>query len=129
MALQSSNAVRVSEAEDQAARALEVSVHQNLAICFLKLERNQEALKQCQLALQLDGTSWKAHLRRGEAFMAMKNLDESRSSLSAALKHASSNKEQAVVHNQIVKLQQLFKAHRVEEKEAYGQMFAPKKVG
>lgn len=54
----------------------------NRALCYLKLKRWEEAIKDCKRALELDGNAVKGHYFLGEAYMEQNMYDESIKNLS-----------------------------------------------
>jgi tetratricopeptide (TPR) repeat protein len=62
--------------EEKIAEDLEIILHQNLATCYLKLKNPTNALAHCSKALVLNPKSWKATLRKGEAYREMGRPDE-----------------------------------------------------
>ncbi|XAR58509.1 hypothetical protein NMG60_11013935 [Bertholletia excelsa] len=50
--------------------------HANRAICFLKLEKYQDTIKECTKALELNPSYLKALLRRGEAYEKLEHFEE-----------------------------------------------------
>lgn len=49
----------------------------NRALCYLKLKKWEEAVKDCRRALELDSNSVKGHYFMGEAYMEQSMYDES----------------------------------------------------
>lgn len=61
------------------------AAHSNRAAAFLKLGRHQQALRDCDAALAMDGGNAKARFRRGVALHALHRYQEAGVQLSAAL--------------------------------------------
>lgn len=70
-----------TENEEATAADLEKVVHQNLAACYIRMENFQKAIFHANKAIALDGTAWKAMLRKGEAFMHIGDLDQAKEAL------------------------------------------------
>mmetsp|Transcript_11924 Transcript_11924/g.19406 ORF Transcript_11924/g.19406 Transcript_11924/m.19406 type:complete len:145 (-) Transcript_11924:475-909(-) len=72
--------VTCTNEEDAAAAKLELICHQNIATCFLKMSSPSEALMHCEKALKLDvnGSAWKARMRKGEAYMQQGRNDDAK---------------------------------------------------
>ena len=49
----------------------------NRALCYLKLKKWEDAIKDCKRALELDSTAVKGHYFLGEAYMEQSMYDES----------------------------------------------------
>lgn len=60
---------------DTQAMELERLCEQNIAACYLKLDRPREAVAHCDRALVLDPRASKSHLRKGQALMQTKSYD------------------------------------------------------
>ncbi|GMY35535.1 tetratricopeptide repeat protein 1 isoform X2 [Fagus crenata] len=50
--------------------------HANRAVCFMKLGKYEETIKECTKALELNPTYMKALIRRGEAHEKLENFEE-----------------------------------------------------
>lgn len=57
----------------------------NRALCYLKLKKWDEAVKDCKRALDLDNNAVKGHYFLGEAYMELNMFDESINNLSKGL--------------------------------------------
>mmetsp|Transcript_19780 Transcript_19780/g.19888 ORF Transcript_19780/g.19888 Transcript_19780/m.19888 type:complete len:182 (+) Transcript_19780:156-701(+) len=75
----------LTEEMDEEAKQLEIVLHQNIALCYLKMNEPQETLKHCDLALQSDSKALKALLRKGQALLSLKRHEKAREVLEFAL--------------------------------------------
>ncbi|XP_010262948.1 PREDICTED: tetratricopeptide repeat protein 1-like isoform X2 [Nelumbo nucifera] len=67
--------------------------HANRAICFLKLGKYNDTIKECTRALELNPTYMKALVRRGEAHEKLENYEEAISDMKKILESDPSNKQ------------------------------------
>ena len=58
----------LTEEEDDKIDTLTLAAFLNQALCFLKLNQNQEAKDACDSALDCDPENVKAHFRRGQVY-------------------------------------------------------------
>ncbi|CAB3365540.1 Hypothetical predicted protein [Cloeon dipterum] len=65
----------------------------NRALCYLKIERYEEASKDCTAALELDPNYVKAYLRRGSSYISLNEPEHAITDLSMAVKLEPANKE------------------------------------
>eukprot|EP01041_Mallomonas_annulata_P002742 gene2742-5403_t len=79
------NSAPLSEEIDKELLEIQKVLHQNIAICYLKLGSPGDALRECDNALKLDGNSWKAMLRKGQALSALGRLQSALEILNSAL--------------------------------------------
>jgi len=63
-------------AELESAEDIRAACHSNRAVCFLKLGKHDETIKECSKALELNPTYLKALLRRAEAHEKLEHYDE-----------------------------------------------------
>lgn len=63
-------------AELESAEDIRSACHSNRAVCFLKLGKYDETIKECTKALELNPSYLKALLRRGEAHEKLEHYDE-----------------------------------------------------
>ncbi|XP_068168778.1 peptidyl-prolyl cis-trans isomerase FKBP4 [Antennarius striatus] len=110
----------LSEEDDKKAKGLRLAAHLNLAMCFLKLQEPNQALENCDKALELDESNEKAFFRRGEALCAMKEFDRARDDFQRVI--------QLYPNNKAAKTQFAFCLKRIKEqhekdKVIYANMF------
>ncbi|XP_074282597.1 uncharacterized protein LOC141607133 [Silene latifolia] len=77
--------------EVKAATELRSICHSNRAACFMKLEKYDEAAKECSKALELNPVYVKALVRRGEAYEKLERYDEAISDMKKILESEPSN--------------------------------------
>uniref|UniRef100_A0A8R7QH94 Tetratricopeptide repeat protein 1 n=1 Tax=Triticum urartu TaxID=4572 RepID=A0A8R7QH94_TRIUA len=63
-------------AELESSEDISSACHSNRAVCFLKLGKYDETIKECTKALELNPSYLKALLRRGEAHEKLENYDD-----------------------------------------------------
>ncbi|XP_066310484.1 uncharacterized protein [Miscanthus floridulus] len=63
-------------AELESSEDIRAACHSNRAVCFLKLGKHDETIKECTKALELNPTYLKALLRRAEAHEKLEHYDE-----------------------------------------------------
>eukprot|EP00164_Ancoracysta_twista_P004641 GFYU01006269.1.p1 GENE.GFYU01006269.1~~GFYU01006269.1.p1 ORF type:complete len:733 (-),score=300.70 GFYU01006269.1:144-2342(-) len=100
--------------------ALKLSLHLNLAMCFLKIEKWPKVIDNCNAALKLDENSAKALFRRAQAYEATKDYDAAKKDLKAALKHQPDDK---AIKNSLAKVEHYIQKQLEKEKKMYGNMF------
>jgi tetratricopeptide (TPR) repeat protein len=106
-------------AQDDVALDLEKTVMQNLAICYLKLDDPKAALDMCNQVLAYDEHAWKAKLRKGQAYMAMNNLDGAQAILTEALGDAVTEEQQKPIKTELLLLKKRFKAFDKEQSKLF----------
>ncbi|XP_022610153.1 peptidyl-prolyl cis-trans isomerase FKBP4 [Seriola dumerili] len=110
----------LSEEDEKKAKALRLAAHLNLAMCFLKLQEPNQALENCDKALELDGSSEKALFRRGEALFGMKEFDRARDDFQRVVQLYPANK---AAKSQVVLCQKRIKEQHEKDKRIYANMF------
>ncbi|XP_056137828.1 peptidyl-prolyl cis-trans isomerase FKBP4 [Lampris incognitus] len=110
----------LSEEDKQKAEALRLAAHLNLAMCFLKLQEPNQALENCDKALELDESNEKALFRRGEALFAMKEFDEARGDFQRVSQLYPANK---AAKSQVALCQKHIKEQHEKDKRLYANMF------
>ncbi|XP_061678000.1 peptidyl-prolyl cis-trans isomerase FKBP4 [Syngnathoides biaculeatus] len=110
----------LSEEEENKAKALRLAAHLNLAMCYLKLKEPNQALENCNKALELDKSSEKALFRRGEALSGMKEFDKARDDFQRVVQLYPSNK---AAKSQIVLCQKQIREQHEKDKRTYANMF------
>ena len=73
-----------AEARKRAIREVQVPVLTNLAACALNSHNFEKCVSLCDGALQLDPSAWKAHGRKGSAYIALGEYREAREALRGA---------------------------------------------
>ncbi|KAL6194361.1 hypothetical protein ACLB2K_035445 [Fragaria x ananassa] len=100
--------------------------HSNRAICFSKLGKYEDAVKECTKALELNHTYLKALIRRAEAHEKLEQFEEAIADLKKILELDPSNVQ---ARKAIRRLEPLAEAKRKDERrddwevERYGQLF------
>lgn len=110
----------LSPEDETKAKALQLAAHLNLAMCFLKLQEPNQALENCDKALELDGSNEKALFRRGEALFGMKEFDRARDDFQRVLQLYPANK---AAKSQLVLCQKRIKEQHEKDKRIYANMF------
>uniref|UniRef100_A0A3P8TA84 peptidylprolyl isomerase n=1 Tax=Amphiprion percula TaxID=161767 RepID=A0A3P8TA84_AMPPE len=110
----------LSPEDENKAKALQLAAHLNLAMCFLKLQEPNQALENCDKALELDGSNEKALFRRGEALFGMKEFDRARDDFQRVLQLYPANK---AAKSQVVLCQKRIKEQHEKDKRIYANMF------
>uniref|UniRef100_A0A4W3ISQ5 peptidylprolyl isomerase n=1 Tax=Callorhinchus milii TaxID=7868 RepID=A0A4W3ISQ5_CALMI len=110
----------LSEDEEKSAQALRLAAHLNLAMCYIKLEENLQAVENCQKALELDTNNEKALFRMGEARLAINEYQLAKSDFQKLLELYPNNKAAKV---QIGICQKKMKEQLDREKKIYANMF------
>ncbi|XP_022047604.1 peptidyl-prolyl cis-trans isomerase FKBP4 [Acanthochromis polyacanthus] len=110
----------LSPEDENKAKALQLAAHLNLAMCFLKLQEPNQALENCDKALELDGSNEKALFRRGEALFGMKEFDQARDDFQRVLQLYPANK---AAKSQVVLCQKRIKEQHEKDKRIYANMF------
>ena len=86
----------------------------NRAACYIRLERYEEAVDDCEAALELNRKFWKAGARAGKALMMMGEFDRALAHLEAAEAEACAKFEETPTARRMVdevkKVRQLLEA-------------------
>mmetsp|Transcript_4428 Transcript_4428/g.13428 ORF Transcript_4428/g.13428 Transcript_4428/m.13428 type:complete len:218 (-) Transcript_4428:277-930(-) len=104
-------------------RLLKQSTYLNMAACYLKLDEYDKCITTCTKAMSGSEPNSKAHFRRGQAHLAMRNLDEAKADLELAKQLVP---EDAACDKELRKLKQAFKDHAAKEKQTFAKMFSSK---
>ncbi|XP_062205901.1 uncharacterized protein LOC133907821 [Phragmites australis] len=80
-------------AELESAEDICSACHSNRAVCFLKLGKYDETIKECTKALELNPSYLKALLRRAEAHEKLEHYDEAISDMKKVIEFDPSNQE------------------------------------
>ncbi|KAJ8411227.1 hypothetical protein AAFF_G00172330 [Aldrovandia affinis] len=106
--------------EELKAKALRLAAHLNLAMCYLKMHEQSQALESCDKALELDDCNEKALFRRGEALFAMKEFERARMDFQKVVQLYPANK---AAKAQVVLCQRQIKEQHEKDKRLYANMF------
>ncbi len=66
----------LSPEDETEVKALKVTLYLNIAMCYLKMGKNDQVINNCDHALALDSRSAKAYFRRSAAWEAKKDLEK-----------------------------------------------------
>ncbi|KAM9755053.1 peptidyl-prolyl cis-trans isomerase FKBP4 [Menidia menidia] len=110
----------LSEEDTKKAKALQLAAHLNLAMCCLKLQEPNQALENCDKAMEMDSTNEKALFRRGEALFCMKEFDRARDDFQRVVQLYPANK---AAKSQVVLCQKRMKEQHEKDKRIYANMF------
>ncbi|XP_047161567.1 LOW QUALITY PROTEIN: peptidyl-prolyl cis-trans isomerase FKBP42, partial [Vigna umbellata] len=105
------------------ALAVKNPCHLNMAACLIKLNRYEEAIGQCSIALGEDENNVKALFRRGKARAALGQTDAAREDFLKARKHAPQDK---AIARELKLLAEHDKAVYQKQKEIYKGIFGPR---
>ncbi|KAJ0405661.1 hypothetical protein ATCC90586_004464 [Pythium insidiosum] len=111
----------LTPADEDEVKQLKLSLHLNLAQCYLKLEQWPKAIANCGDALALDAANPKALYRRALAFEKEKNLEAAAADVRAAL--ASAPEDKAILKLD-ERLKLLLKRQLDKEKKMWSRAFA-----
>eukprot|EP00735_Rhodelphis_limneticus_P006156 TRINITY_DN18525_c0_g1::TRINITY_DN18525_c0_g1_i1::g.2772::m.2772 TRINITY_DN18525_c0_g1::TRINITY_DN18525_c0_g1_i1::g.2772 ORF type:complete len:735 (+),score=253.18,sp/Q96VB9/HSP7F_CANAL/30.96/7e-43,HSP70/PF00012.15/4.7e-61,HSP70/PF00012.15/0.0016,HSP70/PF00012.15/1.4e+03,TPR_11/PF13414.1/3.1e-08,TPR_11/PF13414.1/0.038,TPR_1/PF00515.23/3.7e+03,TPR_1/PF00515.23/1.6e+03,TPR_1/PF00515.23/2.6e-05,TPR_1/PF00515.23/6.2e+02,TPR_9/PF13371.1/1.9e+03,TPR_9/PF13371.1/1.3e+03,TPR_9/PF13371.1/0.00022,TPR_2/PF len=111
----------LSAQDKQEVEALRVALYLNLAMCYLKLEKWQKVIANCDSALQLDKTSTKALYRRA---LARDNLNDSFGAWADLKVALESSPNDPALKALATKVQADVKRLQDQEKATYAKMFA-----
>ncbi|ESP00022.1 hypothetical protein LOTGIDRAFT_112989 [Lottia gigantea] len=109
------------EEENEIGRSHVLSLLLNMSLCCLKLEKYDEAIENCNEALEIDSSNAKALFRKGQATFGLGNWDEALVHLNAALK---SQPDDAGIKKEINRVQTQKKNYATKEKQMYAKMFS-----
>ncbi|XP_041357275.1 peptidyl-prolyl cis-trans isomerase D-like [Gigantopelta aegis] len=116
------NFMKLSEDEkDDVKKSSKLSLHLNLAACYLRLKDYDEVLRACKDALSIDPTSAKALFRRGQAYCALSDWETALKDLENALKSEPTDKG---ILKEIEKTKKIQSEYYNKQKKAYSKMFA-----
>ncbi|GLE03766.1 hypothetical protein PINS_up012668 [Pythium insidiosum] len=111
----------LTPADEDEVRQLKLSLHLNLAQCYLKLEQWPKAIANCGDALALDASNPKALYRRALAYEKEKNLEAASADVRAALAAAPEDKAILKLDE---RLKLLLKRQLDKEKKMWSRAFA-----
>ena len=100
--------------------ALLLAGYLNLALVYLKLNKFQDAMSNCNLALEMDENNVKALFRRGQSFLGIKEYDKAKSDFELVLSLDPGNKAAQLELNKVFAA---VKNHHQREKQLYANMF------
>ncbi|KAM6937714.1 peptidyl-prolyl cis-trans isomerase FKBP4 isoform 1-T1 [Xenentodon cancila] len=109
-----------SPEDEKKANALQLAAHLNLAMCYLKMQEPNQALENCDKALEMDSSSEKALFRRGEALFSMKEFDRARDDFQRVVQLYPGNK---AAKSQVAICQKRIKEQHEKDKRIYANMF------
>ncbi|XP_018611467.2 peptidyl-prolyl cis-trans isomerase FKBP4 [Scleropages formosus] len=110
----------LQEEDEKRARVLRLAAHLNLAMCYLKLQEQNQALENCNKALELDANNEKAVFRRAEALFAMKEFERARDDFQKVTQLYPNNK---AARAQVAVCQRHIKEQHEKDKRLYANMF------
>ncbi|XP_069018871.1 peptidyl-prolyl cis-trans isomerase FKBP4 [Embiotoca jacksoni] len=110
----------LSTEDEKKAKSLQLAAHLNMAMCFLKLHEPNQALENCNKALELDASNEKALFRKGEALFGMKEFDRARDDFQQVVQLYPANK---AAKSQVVFCQKRIKEQHEKDKRIYANMF------
>ncbi|XP_058110472.1 peptidyl-prolyl cis-trans isomerase FKBP42 isoform X2 [Magnolia sinica] len=105
------------------ALAVKNPCHLNMAACFIKLERYEEAIAQCSIVLSEDENNVKALFRRGKARAELGQTDAAREDFQKARKFAPEDK---AIAKELRMIAEHDKAVYQKQKEIYKGIFGPR---
>jgi molecular chaperone DnaK (HSP70) len=111
----------LSPEDEKEVTAIKVSLYLNIALCYLKMNNNEQVLNNCNHALNLDNKSAKAYFRRSAAYEAKGDLEK-------ALEDAKSSQAESVVADKAVtqtigRLTKAIAKQKQSEKKMWGKAF------
>lgn len=109
-----------SPEEEKQLKEARVPVYSNRAACYLKLNRNDKALADCNAILEVDAENAKALMRKGQAFAQMNDHDSALDSLNIA---AELLPEDAGIKALIAKSKKIVADQKKKQAQAYAKMF------
>ncbi|XP_067855760.1 peptidyl-prolyl cis-trans isomerase FKBP4-like isoform X2 [Heptranchias perlo] len=99
--------------------ALRLAAHLNLAMCYIKMDENLQAVENCEKALELDANNEKALFRMGEARLAMNDYELAKANFQKLLQLYPNNAAKV----QIGICQKKIREQLDQEKKIYAKMF------
>lgn len=119
-AFENSRTDNEDEEQEAAAKDLRLSAYLNLALCYLKTNKNIEARNACTDALEISPNNEKALFRRGQANLALAAPELALQDFEEVLKI---NEKNTAAANQILACKKLHKEQLAKEKKIYANMF------
>lgn len=111
----------MKEEEEKKLLELQANCLLNSAACHLKNQRYEEALNDCNEALDIDSENAKALFRKGQALHGNRDYDTSLKTLYSALKLAPTDKS---INAEIIAVKGEIQAYRAAEKKAFSKLFS-----
>lgn len=102
--------------------AISLSCHLNIASCSVKLGKWRNAVNNCTSALELSPGNPKAFFRRGQAYLAMKELAEAVKDLEEASRLT--QQKDGAVEAELSNAKKALETQKLKEKKMYARMFA-----
>jgi tetratricopeptide (TPR) repeat protein len=103
------------------AKATNIAIHLNKALCYQKLNNLDEVRHSCDEVLKHDPNSVKAYYRRGQANFSLGETDKALADFEKCLSIEPENK---AALNQSTICKQKLKQYRDQEKKIYANMFS-----
>lgn len=92
----------------------------NLSTCYAKLGNATKALENAQKALAIDNTNTKALFRRGQAYLALGDIDRAQEDLQKVKEKLPND---SAVKAEMEKLRKKIQEHQKKEKKIFTKMF------
>jgi len=92
----------------------------NLALTYLKLNKFQDALTNCNLSLEIESKNVKALFRRGQALVAINEFEKAKSDFEMVMSLDPNNKAAQLELNKVMNE---IKKHHQKERQVYANMF------
>ncbi len=102
---------------------LDAIIKTNIATCYLKLEDPSKALDFANEAIELKKDYWKAFLRKGEAWQALKNHEKAIQAFDHASSLLTDESSNAVIQKAKAKSLQALKLEKEKQKKAFANIF------
>jgi heat shock protein 4 len=111
----------LSPEDAEEVRQVKVSLYLNVAMCYLKMDKPDMVLNNCNFALDLDGRNPKALFRRSAAWEAKKDLEKALQDAKAA--QAESVVPDKAINLTVTRLTKAIAAAKESEKKMWGKAF------
>ncbi|KAK2904442.1 peptidyl-prolyl cis-trans isomerase D [Channa argus] len=111
----------LEEAVEQKLEPIALSCYLNTAACKLKMQLWQDALDNCDEALQLDKANTKALFRRAQAWQGLKEYSKAMADLKKAQEITPEDK---AISSEMKRVQLKIQEEKEKEKKIYAKMFA-----
>ena len=109
-----------NEEDKQEVKKLKINCHLNIAACYLKIDKENEAVQECSAALKIEPNNIKALFRRGRARMEMRDWDNAEIDFNKALELDNENQE---IKNELIRLDVKRKEQDKKDRSIFGGMF------
>jgi len=106
--------------EEKVLKELKSSTYNNMAVVHLKQGKNDRALADLKLVLELDDSNLKALFRRGKLWLTIGDVDKARADLDKAKELDPNNKE---IKQELLLLEKKEKEQAAKAKSMYSKMF------